>query len=117
MSRVAALLFLFVILTGTPMRQAEAADDLARSIAESIEPANLESPDGGVGDDSGDTTLNASHASLAVQPLPSFDPLFPPPALVGSHFNPGQIASLRERVWQPTHPPNLRHAWLQVFLF
>ena len=117
MSRFTVLLSLFIALTGTPLRQAEAADDLARSFAEYFEPANLEAPDGGVGDDSGDLTLNAPHASLAVQPLPSIDPPLTPPSMLGSRFNPNQVASLRERVWQPTHPPNLRHAWLQIFLF
>jgi hypothetical protein len=108
---------LFVVLTGPPLRQAEAADDLARSLAEYFEPANLEVPDGGVGDDSGDLTLNGPHASLTSHLPPSIDPLFPPPSLVALRFSPSQIASLRERVWQPNHPPNLRHAWLQFFLF
>jgi hypothetical protein len=117
MSRVAVLLSLFIALTGTPLRQAEAAADLVRSLAEVFEPANLESPDGGVGDDAGEATLNGLEANLAFPPLPSIDHFVPPPALVASQFDPNQIASLRERVWQPSRPPNLRHAWLQNFLF
>ena len=117
MLRIAALLSLFVAFTGTPLRQAEAAADFARSLAEALEPAELETPDGGVGDDSGDTVLNGSHASLTA-PLPaSLDSSLPPPPPVGLYLNPDQTARLRERVWQPTHPPALRHAWLQVFLF
>ena len=52
MSRMAALLILIAALTGTPLRQAEAAADLCRSLVESVEPAELATPDGGVGDDS-----------------------------------------------------------------
>lgn len=117
MLRVAASLSLLVALTSTPLRQAEAAADLARSLAAAIEPAGLETPDGGVGDDSGDALVDGSHPSLVVPPLAAVDPPCPPPPRVGAPLDPDQTASLRERVWPPTQPPRLRHAWLQFFLF
>jgi hypothetical protein len=54
--RVIFVLSMFAALSGTPLRQAEAWNDLARSLAELDCPdeANLEEVDGGVGDDAGD---------------------------------------------------------------
>ncbi|WP_435018846.1 hypothetical protein TA3x_000833 [Tundrisphaera sp. TA3] len=49
--RVMSLLSLIACLAGTPLRQAEAAHDLARSIDELGEGALVEEVDGGVGDD------------------------------------------------------------------
>ena len=48
-------LSLIAVLAGTPLRLAEAAHDLARSVAEFGSGDTLEIPDGGVGDDSGAT--------------------------------------------------------------
>jgi hypothetical protein len=117
MSRTAALLSLIAALTGMPLRQAEAAADLSRSLVEVLQPPGLEVPDGGVGDDSGDATLSGSHVNSMVNPLPSADPLILPPALIVPHFKPDQAKGLWERVWWPPKPPNGRQAWLQVFLF
>ncbi len=50
------LLSLIAVLAGTPLRLAEAADDLARSFAEADGGVGLEGVDGGVGDDS-DATI------------------------------------------------------------
>ena len=55
MRRVIFVLSLFAALTGTPLRQAEAFSDLARSLSElGGADADLEEVDGGVGDDSGE---------------------------------------------------------------
>ena len=51
--RALVLLSLLAALAGTPLRLAEAAEDLARSLAELGRGVNLEEIDGGVGDDSG----------------------------------------------------------------
>jgi hypothetical protein len=115
MRRWAFLLSLLAALTGTPLRQAEAASDLARSLAELFQAAGIESPDGGVGDDSGIGTLTASHCSAAEVPAaPDLDFLPPPATFVPT---PAAVEGLRERVWWPQAPPCLRHAWLQVFRF
>ena len=65
MWRPAVLLCLLVTLTGTPLRQAEAAADFSRSLVKLFQAANIETPDGGVGDDSGVGTLTAAHGSPA----------------------------------------------------
>ena len=115
MRRWAFLLSLLAALSGTPLRQAEAASDLARSLAELLPAADLESPDGGVGDDSGVGTLTASHGPAA-DALAAPDLFFlPPPA--SSVPPPAAEEGLRERVWWPQAPPALRHAWLKVFRF
>lgn len=111
----AARISLLVVLMGTPLRQAEAAYDLSRALAELFQAANIETPDGGVGDDSGVGTLNASPGltvdvscgvGLSFLPLPTT----PAPT-------PAAEEGLRQRVWWPQAPPSLRHAWLQVFRF
>ena len=43
---------LIAALSGTPLRQAEAASDLARALADLDASGDVEVPDGGVGDDS-----------------------------------------------------------------
>jgi hypothetical protein len=117
MRRTAALLSLIAALTGMPLRQAEAAADLSRSMVELLQPANLEIPDGGVGDDCGDATLSGSNVNFIVDSLPSAGPFILPLALIAPPFTPDQAEELRERAWWPPRPPNRRHAWLQIFLF
>jgi hypothetical protein len=117
MRRLAALMTLIAAVTGTPLRQAEAADDLCRSLMKFFQPASLEMPDGGVGDDSGVGTLSSSHSSGLADPLTSAVPLVLPPVSAGSPGTPGEVEALREVVWWPPNPPNIRHAWLQTFLF
>jgi hypothetical protein len=51
--RVMLILSLTAILAGTPLRLAEAADDLEQSLSESAFESGIEVADGGVGDDSG----------------------------------------------------------------
>lgn len=115
MRRWAFLLSLLAALTGTPLRQAEAASDFSRSLVEVHQAADLESPDGGVGDDSGVGTLTASHGPVADASVAT-DLFFLPP-LTSSVPTPAAEEGLRERVWWPQSPPTLRHAWLQVFRF
>src|SRR4051794_15697101 len=114
MQHAARLLCLLVALTGTPLRQAEAADDLSRALAGFFQPADIEPLDGGVGDDSGVGTLETfdpGSVNLGRDVEPSaVAPLQP---LVPSHFDPCQARRWRERVpWPPT-PGSRHHAWLQ----
>jgi hypothetical protein len=117
MRRVATMMTLIAALTGTPLRQAEAADDLCRSIIELLQAANIEIPDGGVGDDSGVGTLSGPHTGSLADPLTWVPPLFLPPVSAGSPATPGEVEALRGVVWWPPNPPNIHHAWLQTFLF
>lgn len=117
MRRLAALMTLIAALTGTPLRQAEAADDFCRSMIELLQPANIEIPDGGVGDDSGVGTLSGPHTCSLADVLTStaWHPL--PPVSAESPATPAEIEALKEVVWWPPNPPNVRHAWMQSFLF
>ena len=117
MWRLAALMTLIAALSGTPLRQAEAADDLCRSLMELFQPASLEMPDGGVGDDSGIGTLSTPPSSCLANLLTSVAPLPLLPVSAGSASTPGEVEALRDAVWWLPHPPNVRHAWLQAFLF
>lgn len=117
MRRLAALLSLIAALTGTPLRQAEAAADYARAISQRFQPANLQTVDGGVGDDSGVVTLTAIHGDLAADALLATCLFILPPDFGLPATTPVQAEGLKERVWWPPAPPNIRHAWLQVFLF
>jgi hypothetical protein len=61
------LLSLIVVLAATPLRLAEAAADLARSLEETGDGWNIEEVDGGVGDDSGATIkADVAHAPDAL---------------------------------------------------
>jgi hypothetical protein len=113
------LMCLIAALSGTPLRQAEAASDFARSLSELDEGHSIEMIDGGVGDDSGATILKVggdSRALRAMIPMAMLDGLLvPPPAalsLSGSgHRHPA------ERVETLPACSSRRHAWLQCFLF
>jgi hypothetical protein len=93
------LLALLVAFSGTPLRLAEAADDLARSLAGPEDEGEFEAVDGGIGDDSGETVrADVAHGSVdspfdgipaafactapaSLRPLPSAGrPPFRPPA-------------------------------------
>jgi hypothetical protein len=117
MRRLAALMTLIAALTGTPLRQAEAAADLCRSMLQSPQTANIEIPDGGVGDDSGVGTLSGSLTVSFADPFAWTTPLFLPPVSAVPFATPREVEALREVVWWPPNPPNIRHAWLQTFLF
>ncbi len=111
------MLSLLAALTGTPLRQAEAAADLSRSLAVLFQPANLEPPDGGVGDDSGVVIATATHIDFAAASLLASEPILLPPEIGMPCLTPVEAECLRERVWWPSAPPGIRHAWLQIFLF
>ena len=117
MRRLAALMTLIAALTGTPLRQAEAAEDLCRSMIELLQTATIEIPDGGVGDDSGVGTLSGPHTTSLANPFACAAPLLPQPVPAWLPATPGEVEALREVVWWPPNPPNVRHAWLQTFLF
>jgi hypothetical protein len=108
------LLSLIAALAGTPLREAEAAHDLACSLAELGGGDIIEEVDGGVGDDSGATIKSdGPHASML---LTSGDALPPPVILTvlpgDSHDRAGTSRSAQHT---PSSPR--RHALLQCFLF
>jgi hypothetical protein len=114
------LLCLIAAMAGTPLRQAEAAGDLARSLAELDGGDVVEEIDGGVGDDSGETILKPGgpSGSLLVfnAPAPEDGPrMVLPPAASPSHRGGGA------RPADPPSPPISDHlrrrAWLQCLLF
>jgi hypothetical protein len=70
-----------------------------------------------VGDDSGIGALSAPHSSGLADPLTSAVPLFLLPVLAESPTTHGEVKALRALVWWTPKPPNVRHAWLQAFLF
>jgi hypothetical protein len=108
------LLSLIAALAGTPLRQAEAAHDLACSLAELDGRDVLEEIDGGVGDDS-DATIKSetAHASViltiaSAAPTEITPPLSPPrPLPTGRSARAPRLATGSYR-W---------HALLQRFLF
>jgi hypothetical protein len=75
------LLCLIAAISGTPLRQAEAASDLARSLEEPVPGDDIEVPDGGVGDDS-DATIKAENhdvrgsIALSAPKLPGYSSVF-----------------------------------------
>lgn len=115
MRRLAFLFSLLAALTGTPLRHAEAAADLTRTLAESSQAADLEVPDGGVGDDSGVGTLIAPHDLAADSVAGAVLFFLPPPAPFVT--SPTADDGLWVRVWWPQSPPTQRFAWLQTFRF
>jgi hypothetical protein len=117
--RTMFVLCLLASLSGTPLRQAEAASDFARSIADFGQDGGVETIDGGIGDDQDVSllkagsetqrlaaTLNPTFADAVLLPLSPVSPL---------------AASLDERRLLPPRFPaagSLRQfAWLQCFLF
>ena len=107
------LLSLLVALTSTPLRIAEAADDLARALAEAGTGENLQEVDGGVGDDSGAMVKanplvagDASDAGYAPYPYVRLVPVVPERVIPRSADLPGWIPSGASR----------RHALLQCYL-
>ncbi len=112
------LICLLALLAGTPLRQAEAASDYARWMAEQGQHGVLEAVDGGVGDDP-EVLLSNTHESRTDQEgmAPFFAAPFPAgfalPAVVSLTLSPrleaGSLTSLPR--------PGRRNAWLQCFLF
>src|SRR4051794_5718195 len=117
MHRTVPLLCLVIALVGPLLTHAEAASDLARSLAELFDGHGIESTDGGVGDDPIVASTSKFYPSSELSCAEN-------PALVGltplSIFTPspsGASASLRRRrgeTW-PSIIARQRHAWLQLF--
>jgi hypothetical protein len=113
--RLMFLLSLIAALSGTPLRQAEAADDLARSIAGLGGGHTIEVVDGGVGDDSG-ATIKAGGDTDDSSPSLLTDGLSLP-------LLPGPAPSRPHRLRREDRPSRLpassgrRHALLQRYLF
>jgi hypothetical protein len=118
MRRTAIILSLLAALTGTPLRQAEAADDLSRALAELCQPGQIEIPDGRVGDDSELGTLRpASHLTLSFErdSCSGTTPIWPLP--VAFQFDPLSARRWHGRATWPRDPARFSRAWLQIFLF
>jgi hypothetical protein len=67
------VLCLIAALAGTPLRQAEAAHDFARDMADFDEGPDIDEIDGGVGDDSGAAILKGgtvTHFAQAISLVP-----------------------------------------------
>lgn len=113
------LLCLIAALAGSPLRQAEAAGDLARSVAELEGGDVIGTIDGGVGDDAGETILTVGGRTCA-DPLragPAIEPgLGPSPSLVATP-PPGPDPRSPHRPGRPIADPARRQAWLQDFRF
>jgi hypothetical protein len=114
----AKILCLLAAATGTPLRQAEAADDLSRALAKLFQPAHIETPDGRVGDDSGVGTLEHPDPVFMSQ---GSDGVSEPVAFLPVH-NPSQFAQhvthrRRHRAARPPSSSSRDRAWLGVFLF
>jgi hypothetical protein len=113
------LLSLIAALSGTPLRQAEAASDFVRALAELGE-GHVEVIDGGVGDDANVSVLKAG---CDIQSLRAMTPL----TTAEGHLRPVLTAALSLPEFGHQRPfdraptcssGSLRpHAWLQCFLF
>jgi hypothetical protein len=118
---VMVLLCLIAALAGTPLRQAEAAGDLARSLAELDGGSVVEEIDGGVGDDSGETILKAAggpSGSLRALNAPAPDD---GPGMIHLPTAPRfPLGSAGRQIDPPSFPMSdhlRRRAWLQCLLF
>ena len=114
-----SVLCLIAALAGSPLRQAEAAGDLARSLSELDGGAVIEEIDGGVGDDSGETILSVgrhtctdptSHLASIGQ-VPAFTAIAPAIPRDVDGLPPARPMGL------PSAHRARRHAWLQAFRF
>ena len=74
MRRFMVLLSLTAAFAGTPLRLTEAAGDLAHLLAELVDDGGIETIDGGVGDDSGETIRPAPAHALTVAGLTDIEP-------------------------------------------
>jgi hypothetical protein len=114
------LLCLIAALAGTPLRQAEAAGDLARSLAE-MGGGVVEEVDGGVGDDAGEAILRAGGGpdSSQVMGEPAGDHGASTPIGSTGFRSPvgdGRCPAVQPESRAPASSVR-RHAWLQHFLF
>jgi hypothetical protein len=113
------LLCLIAALCGTPLRQAEAADDFVRSFGEFGQRNALQPVDGGVGDDKEVSILSVgsdTQSLAATIVLATADVHFAshiPASFLPKHGDRGQVDLLG---WLPASSAR-RSAWLQCFLF
>jgi hypothetical protein len=113
------LLCLIAALSGTPLRQAEAASDFARSLGELGQGTIIETIDGGVGDDKEASILRAggdAHSLAATILLETTVVDFTPSVSVSSLPNIGGRRQGDELGLLPASSSR-RMAWLQCFLF
>ena len=110
---------LIAALSGTPLRLAEAGDDLARALAENAARDVIAEVDGGVGDDPGETV-----SKLVGEGRPDAEPIAAPTAFGLASIMPAVISptgpgASRRSQWRPCPPPSAsrRQARLQCFLF
>jgi len=112
------LLCLIAALSGTPLRQAEAASDFARSRAE-LGQDYVETIDGSVGDDAEVAVLKDggdTSSFQAIIPLAMAEGLLTP--LVPLMFSPRFGLQYSSGPAVTLSPGSVRgHAWLQCFLF
>jgi hypothetical protein len=109
---------LFAALSGSLLRQAEAASDFVRFVAGFEDRQDIEQIDGAIGDDSGATILRASspNALRVMQPSNSLDvPLPPIPHIVSLAVggNRGKTKGVATLFVGSVR----KHAWLERFLF
>jgi hypothetical protein len=112
-------LCLIAALSGTPLRQAEAADDFARSLGELGQVGIIETIDGGVGDDKEASILKAggdTHSLAAVVLLEMADVDV---TLCNCISTVPRIGGRRQADVPGLLPTSTarRIAWLQCFLF
>jgi hypothetical protein len=113
------LLCLISVLSGTPLRQAAAADDYARAVGEHVHGYVLDTPDGDVGDDQDLSVLKAggdTPSVTATNLLLMADVYF----MAFSPFL--SLPSIGDRRWADLSGSlpacsGRRSAWLQCFLF
>jgi hypothetical protein len=112
------LLCLIAALSGTPLRQAEAAGDFARAWVD-VGPGHVETIDDGVGDDADVAILKDGGDAPnvgAILPPTAAEPLSAPPRLSMSSTAFGQRCPIDPAAALPPGSAR-RHAWLQCFLF
>lgn len=113
------LLCLISVLSGTPLRQAAAADDHARSIGQYANGYVLDTPDGEVGDDQDLSVLKAGSDTQSLTATNLF-------AIADDYFTPSipflSVPNIGDRRWADLSGSlpvcsGRRTAWLQSFLF
>jgi hypothetical protein len=113
------LLCLIAALSGTPLRQAEAADDFARSIGELGQGDAIRTIDGGVGDDTEASILKAGSDTHFLSPtvfLAMADVHSPPLITASSLSNIGDQCRTGLSGLQAANSDRW-FAWSQCFLF